>query len=69
MEAKNYLKECRLLGLKDEKFGNSILCRNEARTHTVDICFDNNKHKDEPVYVTIIGEKNKEYNRIQKALQ
>ena len=63
----NYLKECRMLGLIDRKWGSSILCSNrdfenidnpinKEKSLVVDICFDNNSHKGEPLYVIIIGE-------------
>jgi len=56
-----------MLGLIDRKWGSSILCSNrdfenidnpinKEKSLVVDICFDNNSHKGEPLYVIIIGE-------------
>ena len=66
MDNINYLKECRLLGLIDRKHGSSILCTNRDFSNLenpinklpfvcVDICFDNNQHKGNPLYVVVIG--------------
>lgn len=42
------------MGLKDHKYGNSIICAGKGVT--VDICFDNNEHKGNPVYVLVFGD-------------
>jgi len=75
----NHLKECRLLGLIDRKHGSSILCSNrdfenldnpinKEKALVVDICFDNNSHKGEPLYVVISGEDSDFKQKVKNAL-